>query len=55
MSDPTIVEEQLAQKEAPTSETAMVAGRSRYDAAMKKGGDIEVARLMGIRARELLA
>jgi hypothetical protein len=39
MSDPKIVEEQLAQKEAPTAETAMVAGRGRYDAAMKKDND----------------
>lgn len=39
MSDPKIVEEQLTAKEAPTAESALSAGRNRYDAAMKKDND----------------
>jgi hypothetical protein len=39
MSEPKVVEEQLAQKEAPTAESALAAGRNRYDIAMKKDSD----------------
>jgi hypothetical protein len=39
MSEPKVVEEPLAQKEAPTAESALAAGRNRYDIAMKKDND----------------
>lgn len=39
MSEPKIVDEQLTQKEAPTADSALVTGRNRFDAAMKKEAD----------------
>jgi hypothetical protein len=39
MSEPKIVEEQVTAKEAPTAESALAAGRNRFDAAMKRDND----------------
>lgn len=39
MSEPKIVEEQVTAKEAPTAESALAAGRTRFDAGMKRDHD----------------
>ncbi|HYJ32041.1 MAG TPA: hypothetical protein VE326_02360 [Candidatus Binatia bacterium] len=39
MSEPKIVEEQVTAKEAPTAESALTSGRTRFDVAMKKDSD----------------